>query len=532
MKSRLSRYKSYIINLMVPAIVFGFVTGTLTSLIVMLYKLCAKHIIHFSQTAYEYLRAHLYILPLVLIGLFAVSLLLAFIYKKTPNVKGGGIPTSVGILRGIITFHWLKNLIGVFLLSLSSFLMGVPLGNEGPSVQMGTAIGRGSVYTFAKKHRAWDRYSMTGGACAGFSVATGAPISGIFFAIEEAHQRISPTIVIMASSSVLFASITSKLMSPILGVSEKLFEIPDLPVLDVKSYWIPLVVGVVIGIFSALFLNYYKLIDHVHDVWLKKIPHFVKIFAVLVLTVILGLCSFSFISTGHELILELFESKGTILFLLLVLLVRTTMTLSANKTGITGGTFIPILTLGAVLASIVGKALISFGVDSGMFTVILVLGITACISGCIKMPLTAIMFALEALSCADNVIPVVIVSFVAFLATEMIGVKSINDEVIEMRLDDEEEKPNQVTREIFVTVQKGSFAVGKQIRDIFWPKNLFVLSVKHQQSNTEVDEHGGKEIRENDLLHIRYSTADEENMKQELLAIIGEQELVLEQSQS
>ena len=203
----------------------------------------------------------------------------------------------------------------------------------------------------------------------------------------------------------------------------------------------------------------------------------------------------------------------------------------ANKTGITGGTFIPVLALGALVASIVGKALMYFGLDSGMYTVILVLGITACISGSIKMPLTAIMFALEALSCAENVIPVVIASFVAFLVTEMIGVKSINDEVIEMRLEDEEEKPNQVTREIFVTVQKGSFAVGKQIRDIFWPKNLFVLSVKHQKSNTSVDEHGGKEIRENDLLHIRYSTSNEVDMKNELLAIIGEQELVFEESE-
>ena len=30
---------------------------------------------------------------------------------------------------------------------------------------------------------------MTGGACAGFSTATGAPISGILFAVEEAHQN-------------------------------------------------------------------------------------------------------------------------------------------------------------------------------------------------------------------------------------------------------------------------------------------------------------------------------------------------------
>ena len=36
---------------------------------------------------------------------------------------------------------------------MGSFLFGVPLGNEGPAVQMGTAIGKGSVSVFAKKQR-------------------------------------------------------------------------------------------------------------------------------------------------------------------------------------------------------------------------------------------------------------------------------------------------------------------------------------------------------------------------------------------
>ncbi len=521
-KDKLNKYKGYVLNLLMPALVFGFVTGTLTSVIVVLYKLCAKHIIHFSENAYVYLREHLYLLPIALAALLGVSYILARIYKKIPNIKGGGIPTSVGILRGIITFKWLKNLIGVFLLSLTSFLIGVPLGNEGPSVQMGTAIGRGSVYTFAKKHRAWDRYSMTGGACAGFSVATGAPISGILFAIEEAHQRISPTIVIVASSSVLFANITSKLLCPLVGVSERLFEIPTLPGLQVKEYWLPLVVGLAVGLFGVLFLHYYRLIDKFHDKTLRKVPHFVKIFAILGLTVILGVVSFSYISTGHELILELFENKEMVLTLALILIVRTTLTLSANGAGITGGMFIPILALGALVASIVGKGLVALGVDSELYTLILVLGITACISGSMKMPLTAIIFSIEALSCYDNIVSVIITAFVAFLVTEIFGVKSINDVVIESRMDDEDSGAEPRVVDTFVTVQKGAFAVGKQIRDIFWPRNLFVLSLKHTSSNAEVDEHGGKEIREGDVLHVRY-TATDGATSQELLAIVGNQ---------
>ncbi|MBO5287086.1 MAG: chloride channel protein [Clostridia bacterium] len=527
LNKNLARFRNYIINLIVPALILGFMTGTLTSIFVLLYKLCAKYVTEFSEIAYTFLREHLYYIPLILLAFIGLSYLLAYIYKSTPNLKGGGIPTSVGILRGIITFKWLRNLIGIFVLSLTTFLIGVPLGNEGPSVQMGTAIGRGSVFTFAKKHKAWDRYSMTGGACAGFSVATGAPISGIIFAIEEAHQRISPTIVIVASSSVMFANIASKILCPVFGVSEKMFDIPTLPTLDVWEYWIPLALALVIGLFSVLFLHYYKLIDKLLIKKLKAIPHQFKILAILVITLALGLISFSFISTGHDLVLDLFENKGTVVMLLIILALRTTVTLGASSAGITGGTFVPILTLGAVIASIIGKALIACGLSSELYTIILVLGITASIAGSMKMPITAIIFSLEALSCYDNLIPVIIVAFFSYLVTEIFETKSINDVVMESRIDSENEGKNQKVIDTYVTVQKGAFAIGKQIRDIFWPSNLFVLSVKHSKADdAQVDEHGGKAIREGDVLHVRCSTLDESVMKEELIAIVGAQEIV------
>ena len=214
MKSKLKQYKSYFVNLIFPALIFGSITGVLTSLVVTLFKLCAKFVVEFSKKGYEFIGERLYLIPVGLIVLFGLAIFLSAVYKVHKNLCGGGIPASIAFLRGIVTFKWLRNVIGTFLLSLVSFLVGVPLGTEGPSVQIGTAIGRGSVYTLARKHKAWDRYSMTGGACAGFSVATGAPISGIMFAIEEAHQRISPMIVIVASTSVLFSRITC-LIAPV-----------------------------------------------------------------------------------------------------------------------------------------------------------------------------------------------------------------------------------------------------------------------------------------------------------------------------
>lgn len=522
----MKKYKNYFINLMCPAFVFGSITGILTSVVVTLYKVCASYIISFSEIGYEFVREHLYLIPIVLLALFGIAWLFAIIYKKHPNLRGGGIPTSIGILRGIITFKWLRNLLGTFFLSMTTFLIGVPLGNEGPSVQMGTAIGRGTVYSMAKKRKAWDRYSMTGGACAGFSTATGAPISGIMFAIEEAHQRISPMIIIVSSVSVMFARITTEILAPIFGVSINLFDIKAPASLSVKHIWIPIVIGLFVGLFAVLFLQLSRAIRYFFNKTLGKLQHQYKIFIIFAITLFLGLASFSFVSTGHHLMLELFEGNVAIYMLILILLARAVLTLSANSNSITGGMFIPILALGALISSILGEGMMAiFGISQEYYTIMLILGITACISGMMKMPLTAIIFAIEALSCYDNILYVIVVSAVSFIITEIFSAKSINDIVLETRVEQLNEGKSSVVIDTFVTIQKDSFAIGKQIRDIFWPNNLFVLSLKHTTSDTEVDEHGGKAIREGDVLHVRYSTFNEEETRQELLAIVGEQQI-------
>ncbi len=524
-KSKKQKHFGYLINLLIPAVLFGSVTGILTSIIVLLYKVCANHVISFSEQGYEFFREKIYFVPLAIIFLLATAFIFSKIYKKSPNLSGGGIPTSIGFLRGLIKLKWISNLFGVYILSLVSFFIGIPLGTEGPSVQMGTAAGMGSIDIFSKKHKAWERYSMTGGACSGFSVATGAPISGILFAIEEAHQRISPMILIVSATSVMFSCITTEFLSPILHVGTRLFPEISLPVLTVKDCWIPLLIGLIMGIFAVLFLNYYNVINSFFNKKLKKVPHSIKMFSIFCITFLLGVCSFDYVSTGHELILSLFHERLPLLFLFSILIIRSTLTLGANTNRITGGVFIPILAIGAVLAAFIAQCMEKLlGISEEYYVIILVLGITACISGMMKMPLTAIAFSVEALSSSENILYTIIVSVSAFIITEIFDAKSINDRVLENKVEEQNKDKLPKVIDTHVTVQEESFAVGKQIRDIFWPANLFVLSIKHtESSNAEIDEHGGKAIRANDVLHIRYSTFDEASTREELVAIVGEQ---------
>ncbi len=520
---------NYLKNIVAPALIFSFITGSLTGAIIVFYRLAASGVIHLSESIYSMLGQKLYLIPIALAVLALLAYATCYAYKKAPNLKGGGIPTSIGILRGLISFKWLRNIIGVWAISLSTFLVGVPLGNEGPCVQMGTAIGRGTVRTLAKKNAAWDRYVMTGGACAGFTAATNAPISGIMFAIEEAHQRISPMILMVAFISVMFSTLAIRILCPLFGLQPDLF--PGLEekvkTLELSELWIAAVIGLVIGLAASAFLKYYKLMAKLVNGKLANVRLEVKVMLIFVLTLGFGLISYSFISTGHGLIEDLMTGGIAWYILIVILIFRATMMLAANITGITGGMFLPIIVLSAIISSLLGRIMITLGIiSSEYYSVIIVLGIAACISGMMKCPLTAIVFSLEALFCTENILPVIVSAALAYFVTEVFNAKSINETVIERRTKEINAGKTPVVIDTFVTVKASTFAIGKQIRDIFWPCNLFVLSIKHsEKAGAVVDTNGDKTIREGDILHVRYSCYDEEEAKRELLAIVGQQEL-------
>ncbi len=507
-----NKIRTHFLSSTLPALVFGAVSGILAGMAITLYKFFAKQAVSLSEGLFLFLRlCPWFILP-VLALLFGISLVLARIYRREPDLQGGGIPSSVGTLQGLFSFHWIKNAVGSFFLSLLSFLFGVPLGTEGPSVQLGTALGAGVVRLSPEKYKPWERFSMTGGASAGFAVATGAPISGIFFAIEEAHRRISPLIVLTAVVSVLTAEITSGILSPLFGVDFSLFSMENLPSFPLSSLWIALIVGLVLGIFSVGFLKFYTLLHRLLKKKLGRVKKSLKIFAVFALTLIAGLISGNFISTGHHLLNDLFTHSFPLWSLLLILLIRSFLTLSANITGITGGIFLPLLALGAGSGAVLAKLFSLLGGNGNYLSLFLCLGICGCIAGMMKMPLTAILFGVEALGLSANLLFVILVCALSYAIPEALGEDSIGEKVLEARKEALTLKTELVEKEIEIPVEKNSFAVGKEIRDIFWPNGVHVLSVEKENADTPLLSGG-------DVLLVRLKTYNEKRTLEELESI-------------
>ena len=167
----------YLKQTLLPLVVFSLVTGVLTGAVIFLFKIASTAVIGLSEGIYALARQNLLIAPLIIVGAGLVGLLSALILKLIPECRGGGIPSAIGALRGQVPIKNILSLPFVFFASLLTYLGGVPLGTEGPAVQMGTLVGWTTSKVIGKKTPAWHRYTMTGGACAGFAAATGAPLT-------------------------------------------------------------------------------------------------------------------------------------------------------------------------------------------------------------------------------------------------------------------------------------------------------------------------------------------------------------------
>ena len=162
-------YKDYLAN-MIPCIGYGLLTGLFTGATIFFFKFLAGKSETLSRTVYTWAKGSVLTVALVFAVLLVLAYVMSRIHKAAPECKGGGIPRSEGILRGILPFAPLRTFLGTFFGSMLSFLAGLPCGSEGPAVLIGTSLGHFAGKS-SKKRLALERYVMTGGAGAGFAVA-------------------------------------------------------------------------------------------------------------------------------------------------------------------------------------------------------------------------------------------------------------------------------------------------------------------------------------------------------------------------
>lgn len=493
--------------------------GFSSAIIIKAFILCAEAVIHLSVSIYDAVRTNPVWLPLLVLGAAAIGLAASYIHSLSRSCRGGGIPSSVAAIRGILSFRWWASIIFLPISALMSFLCGLPLGTEGPCVQLGTAVGDGVIKCFgSKKHKGWRRYIMTGGASAGFSIATSSPVTAIIFAMEELHKHFSPLLMLVASISVVSAQVTSHLLSLVGVETSSLFHMPQIQAIQPKLLFAPLLIGIVCGVGSMLFTSLYQRINKMVHSLLKRIP--VKLLFPLLFACIsvMGFLMSNSLGTGHSLIDKLFETQMVWYALILIFLIRAVTMMVSNTAGVTGGIFLPTLSFGALLGALCGKILVSLGwIGPEHYILMVVLGIVAFLGATSHVPVTACVFAIEALGGFSNVLSVMIAVTVSFLIVEISGIEDFTDTVIRSKIDYASEGKTATVVDVPLTVCKNAFIIGKELHDVLWPNDCFVVS--HETASG----HKGHEIAEGDIITVRYTTYNPSVTAEELRVLAGEQ---------
>ncbi len=505
-------HKSIINTIKLPTLCT--IAGIFTGAVVNLFKFCVDYLTELSADIYFLLRDRPQFIPVGIVGIAMLAYLIYFFVKVAPDIKGGGIPRAEGILRGLITFKWLRVLVGTFVSGLITFFSGLSLGTEGPSVMLGTATGKG----ISHRYPILSRYVMTGAGAAGFSVATGAPIAGVIFVLEEIHKRFSFLLLIVVMWTVACATITAKMLGVLLNIDPSFLHIEALAIIPIRYIFIPLAVGIFAGLTATIFNRAMNALNRFFEIKLKKVNRFLKVFVVMIFTATAIMLLPQALGSGHHLIAEISNYKVPIITLLVLFVVKIVLITTAANSGVTGGLFVPVLVLGAIAGGIVFKILHSLGIPLEYSAVVVIMCMCATLGASMHAPITAMVFCMELVGINNNSLVFIISVLIAFAIMQIFRTDSLNDIMLNKILRQQDGQKQSIILEGKYEVMEGSFLIGKTVRDILFPPNCIIKAYvrKGETGNAKMVKGGDKVFRCGDSVTLQYQTYDTQAVETEL----------------
>lgn len=427
--NNLKRTLNYLWYFFLPMAAFSAFNGMLIGALVSLYSFLSEYLVNNSVKIFGFVRGHLYYIPLLFVALILLALVMTLLLKKSPECKGSGVPRTEGVLRGILSFRWLRTLLTTFFATSITYMTGLSLGSEGPSIQIGASLSKGACNAF-KTPKHVQNAMVTGGAAAGLATAFNAPLTGIVFAMEEVHKKFSPILFISVAIAVLFSNIITRILRSVMGFKLLLLDFGALPEIPLNFVWSLFLLGLVIGVFAMLFN---KLLFKANKFTgkFKKIPLSVRLITAFVLSGALGLVFIDTLGGGHHLIEKVGNMDYDTLMLVLLFVIKLFLIIVCFSSGATGGLFIPMLTLGALLGGIMAKLLILMGLDPKYFTTVVVIAMTAFFGASVRAPLTAIILIVEITGQLSGFLMTGIAIFTAYFIPIMARTAPLYDGLLE-----------------------------------------------------------------------------------------------------
>jgi CIC family chloride channel protein len=364
-------------------------------------------------------------------GAILVGVALVLVRRLAPEAAGSGIQEIEGALDGVRPLRWARVLgvkFGAGVLSLGS---GMVMGREGPTVQMGGALGEmlRERFGLSEDH---GRVLIAAGAGAGLTAAFNAPLAGMLFVIEEMRPHFRYN-VISVQCLVIACSVSDIVVRALLGDAVA-FALGDFAMPPLSGLVPVALFGLLIGVVGWLF--------NASIIWTQiqsdRLGSPGKLAAGVAVGAFVGALIHlapEFSGGGYGSIRDAMSGRIPEIGLLLLFAGRFVLTVLCFSSGVPGGIFAPLVALGTIFglwfAALVPGGVPGADVDPGVF---MIAGAGALFAATVRAPLTGIVLAVELTGNFQLILPVAIACATSTLAAHALGGRPIYTVLLEREL--------------------------------------------------------------------------------------------------
>lgn len=400
----------------------GILVGAIAGAVVSAFRMVIHLLLDSMPEIYAYLREN----PLWLFGwillVFLVVVIIIILVRDEPNIQGNGMAELKGQLRGTLRLDWLSVLWRKFLGSSLVLGLGIPVGQEGPSIQIGGVVGQG-LNKFMKGNKSQENIFISSGAAAGLAAAFNAPLSAFVLVLEEIHHRFSNVLIL----SVFSASITASFVAFRIFGSEPAIGLGPTIFYPLENYFYLFGLGLILGVGAWFFQE--GIFSWTPAFYAKlPIPRYLHAFLPFILLIPIGLYWTEMLGGGTNLIMMLASERLPTMLLLMVLLFRFIVFNLSFGSGIPGGTLVPSLVFGAIIGALYGNIFLeTTGLEDIYVRNFVIYGMGGFFTATTKAPLTGIVLITELTGSMNQLTPISIVSLTAYIISDMLRIEPADE---------------------------------------------------------------------------------------------------------
>ncbi len=345
-------------------------------------------------------------LALPIAGSLGVGYLL---FRYFPDARGSGVPQTKAALfarDGRIT---LGTVLGKFFCTSATLASGIPLGREGPAVQVGAGIA--SVLGRALGLRPEKVKALIPvGTAAAIAAAFNTPLAAVLFSLEEVMGDLHAPIL---GSVVLASAVSWGVLRSLLG-NHPLFDVPQYQLASPGEFGIYAILGVAGGVLSAGFSS---LLLKVRRIFLG-LPRATRWWHPVTGGIVVGMMGWfvpQVLGVGYAYVGQALNGQMALRLMLILLVLKFFAIITSYASGNAGGIFGPSLFLGAMLGGMTGGIAHHFlpgsTANSGAYALV---GMGTVFAGIVRAPMTSVLMIFEMTRDYAVIVPLMISNLISF----------------------------------------------------------------------------------------------------------------------